>query len=374
MQTNRSPRRGFTLVELLIVIAIIGMLMALLLPAVQAARERARQITCTNNLKELGLGMNSYATSGKGTFPGWMQWQKLAPNANVSSEQRLRTLPGANNDELAISWAAKLLPRLDQQGLWEQLLTNNNGNGFDGGKGGASPYDAPPILEVFMCPSDVKPSAQLGMLSYIANAGSPDFANVYSASNPQSLEPKANGICHNLIVPGTPTVRKGADIKDGEATTLLLSENVQKDDGTIPGSPINSWLYSPYWDGNLSNLQELAQTEQPFGMVWTYDSNNPNAPNEQQFQPFNKDLRSGGGDYISSPMQGIPFRRPASNHPEMFQVVFVGGNTKTINEAIEYRVYQQLMTPNGAKAIDPFTRTPSPSMGFMATPLSDSDY
>ena len=96
---RRPSRRAFTLVELLVVIAIIGVLVALLLPAVQAAREAARRMKCTNHLRQLGIGLHNFHDS-RGSFP-----KHFSPGSNTG-----------------VSWLALILPYIEQQAISDQVL------------------------------------------------------------------------------------------------------------------------------------------------------------------------------------------------------------------------------------------------------------
>ncbi len=134
-------RRGFTLIELLVVIAIIAVLIALLLPAVQSAREAARRAQCTNNLKQIGLGMHNYHT-GHGTFPlGGTQAPSYAP------------LPAGYN----VSWGtwsahALMLGFLDQQPMY-----NSANFSWCVVMGPGWPMNTTvgnSIINIFLCPSD----------------------------------------------------------------------------------------------------------------------------------------------------------------------------------------------------------------------------
>src|SRR5438128_8707789 len=141
-------RRGFTLIELLVVIAIIGVLVGLLLPAVQKVREAANRMSCSNNLKQLAIGVHNFHSSFN-TFPpnNFYTYDPTKPNW---------------------SWLANLLPLLEQENLYRAAnIGGNPPNNIN--------QSLPQIaqrVKAFLCPSDS--DAWLGPRSYAANFDMPD--------------------------------------------------------------------------------------------------------------------------------------------------------------------------------------------------------
>jgi|688.fasta_scaffold00031_100 prepilin-type N-terminal cleavage/methylation domain-containing protein/prepilin-type processing-associated H-X9-DG protein len=179
MHKLKQPLRGFTLVELLVVIAIIGILVGLLLPAVQAAREAARRMQCSNNLKQIGLAAHNYESS-----------MKVLPSGYVRT----------NNQE-GWGWAALLLPYTEQGSLYEQLVV---------GRGNLNQIiSSPPAnfaqliqtpISSFICPSDsgyegdgILPDSPIGRAPFAIGGAEikPALSNYKAAAGP--LSPQQGG-------------------------------------------------------------------------------------------------------------------------------------------------------------------------------------
>ncbi|MHC2071004.1 DUF1559 family PulG-like putative transporter [Bremerella sp. T1] len=133
----KKTRRGFTLVELLVVIAIIGVLIALLLPAVQQAREAARRMQCTNNLKQIGLALHNYHDTYNALPAAWIR-------RHGSSDPKY-------------GWASMILPFIEQSNLYDQLDPGRIAL-KDRFKSSATATDKAllqTVIDGYRCPSDV---------------------------------------------------------------------------------------------------------------------------------------------------------------------------------------------------------------------------
>src|SRR5262245_6177139 len=114
MSYRRSARAAFTVVEMLVVISIIAVMMALLLPAVQAARESGRRLSCGNNLKNLSLAVTQFETS-KQQLPPSIAFAPLSPTLYT-------TKPASwNTPTDIVNWIYFILPNIEQKGVQDQM-------------------------------------------------------------------------------------------------------------------------------------------------------------------------------------------------------------------------------------------------------------
>lgn len=227
MQFKVTARFGFTLVELLVVIAIIGVLVALLLPAVQAAREAARRIQCSNNLKQIGLAMQNYHDANK-----------MIPPAGAFI---------VGNSFFSYSAHARMLPYLEQSNLYQLVDFETSFN--------SQPNVCAQKIPTFQCPSEVRAEPKINgslthqPVSYGVNIGT---WLVFDPNN-GNWGDGSFGINARMNF---------ASITDGLSNTLALSEvkayqPALKDGGNPTGA-------------NIAPPSSPAQIE-PFGGTFTLD-------------------------------------------------------------------------------------------------------
>lgn len=210
-------RRGFTLVELLVVIVIISVLVALLLPAIVGSRESARRAQCQHQLSQLGQALQTYE-SAKGHLPGY--------------RNSFSHVPG-------LSWVAVLLPNIGRQDLWKLVRAG------DFSVSGDPPRDPRFQSAEVICPSNPRPG-DVSALGYVANCGIDDGTTTEDSSYGVFFNHDSN------VVPAANQIKIRTDrIPDGAQRTVALSENLQA----------GSWM--SFDTANLPNALEVE-----VGILW----------------------------------------------------------------------------------------------------------
>jgi prepilin-type N-terminal cleavage/methylation domain-containing protein/prepilin-type processing-associated H-X9-DG protein len=294
-------RRGFTIVELMMVILILALLTALLTNAVQSSRETARRTQCLNKMREVGQAVIKYETDHNG-YPGWVHPVVVAP---PPQPKRLT------------SWIYQILPSLGRNDLPGSLGLDSSGNPV-------------PLNDLLVCPSDPDKMAMRSPrspTSIVCNAGRQDA----TATTPADW--RSNGVFMNRDEAGVKVdvtdasfIAKG----DGLANTLLLSESADA----------GSW-YNPPPPPPPVNFPSPDETVSCI-VFWpppVLDIHRINGP------------RAGATAY--------DLARPSSYHPSGVNMFFCDGHGRFVRDSIDYWVYCALMTPRGGNAMEPGTTNPS---------------
>lgn len=192
-----SRRSAFTLVELLVVIAIIGMLVAILLPAVQSSRASGRTAVCKNNLRQIGIGLQSHHEA-KGQFPIGGIEVRLGQFVDKKKRQ--------------IAWSAFLLPYLEEQAVFERL---NLETPFDSSENRTA---AATVLPIYICPTSP------GGERLVDGRGPCNYGGIYGERITSANDPPKG-----IMLYDTPI--SAAHVKDGLSNTLIVAEDSRFPDG-----------------------------------------------------------------------------------------------------------------------------------------------
>ncbi len=368
----RKPQRsGFTLIELLVVISIIATLAALILPAVGSAREAARRAQCLNNMRNISLAVQNFASSKDGRVP-FLTTKKTLDYSTTST----------STPTTAVPWTVTLLPLLDQSSLFERLLISNESF--------PSPNKTSDLaqtsLAVFNCPDDPE-SDVAGNNSYVANGGYITWP-FWGKDNDLPTASPVEGIGHQLgryawsfagdheqatfatgvfwreansDSSGAPKPPKKMTLDfiargDGQSNTLMLSENLNARAYVSPG--VGGWASQatsdlafllPGVQSSASNFEFNTIVTNPAGIGSIFKQIGlllrSNA-SEFRFDSSTEAARINAN--VNAATDGAS-PRPSSQHPGGVNVIFCDGHGQALSQGISDIVYAGLVSSNGAE-------------------------
>ena len=326
----RPRDRGFTLVELLVVIAIIGVLVALLLPAVQAAREAARRSQCTNNLKQIGLGILNYE-SAKGTLPAGSEVK--VPDYCDQGECRGIPMFIVIMDHMEAGVIPDRLDQLiaavaDDSWAWALIAGDETGD---------------TRIPAYICPSTAEWSDVLPRKDYVGVVGGRgDLLARHPLApldirQPRVVSPQGNVFTNGPFNMGVQISLH--QVTDGSSSTLAVGESVSPtryaygDEyyDTDEGGPRSWWFGGTCNEDFANNYSQHSLGRfllSTFKAINTHVVDPQTAPGETNNACF------------------------SSDHPGGAQFVFLDGHASFIQEEIDYDVYQYLSSRAGGEIID----------------------
>lgn len=308
---NRRSSRGFTLIELLVVISIIGVLIALLLPAVQAAREAARRAHCQNNLKQIGLALHQY----EGTHHCFPPAKIYSGSCSASN--------GGLGRVLNTTGFVMILPFLEQAPLYSAYnfshASSPDANAINTKVVGDPSVNATVVLTVlegYCCPSDLPPKVVNGAMrsNYVLSSGNYTDKECVATGLPNKNQ---QGAFYTDLATGMER-----DFRDGMSSTVMVGESVQnKSDPS----------FGPFWGGGnyTSTHGRVAPRANPAYRYFL--------PNAQDVEPNPSKLP---GAYVFS-----------SKHPGGIQSLFGDGSVKFLKNGIDADVWYSIHTIKNSEIV-----------------------